>query len=98
MKGILFIMSGPSGAGKTTIVKGVLKNLEDLAFSISYTTRPKREGEEEGKDYFFVDESTFRNLIKKKRFFGMARGARSPLRYVKKLCGISDEQRSKCSS
>lgn len=68
MKGILFIMSGPSGAGKTTIVKGVLKNLEDLAFSISYTTRPKREGEEEGKDYFFVDEPTFRNLIKKKDF------------------------------
>ncbi len=61
-------MSGPSGAGKTTIVKGVLKNLEDLAFSISYTTRPKRKGEEEGKDYFFVDESTFKDLIKKKDF------------------------------
>ncbi len=65
MKGILFIISGPSGAGKTTIVKGVLENLEDVAFSVSYTTRPKREGEEEGKDYFFVDEEAFKDLIRK---------------------------------
>ena len=65
MKGILFIISGPSGAGKTTIVKGVLENLEDVAFSVSYTTRPKRKGEEEGKDYFFVDEEAFKGLIRK---------------------------------
>lgn len=68
MKGILFIVSGPSGAGKTTVIKGVLENLEDVAFSVSYTTRPKREGEEEGKDYFFIDKSTFRNMIDKKDF------------------------------
>ena len=63
MEGILFVMSGPSGAGKTTIVKGALSELEDLEFSISYTTRPWRQGEKNGKDYFFVDEEEFKALI-----------------------------------
>ncbi len=62
MKGIVFVMSGPSGAGKTTIVKGVLSELEGLEFSVSYTTRPKRDGEVEGKDYFFVTEEKFAEL------------------------------------
>ncbi len=68
MEGILFVMSGPSGAGKTTIVKGALKDLEDVEFSISYTTRPKRRGECNGKDYFFVDEKEFELLKKKGEF------------------------------
>ncbi len=68
MEGILFVMSGPSGAGKTTIVKGALKDLEDVEFSISYTTRPKRRGECDGKDYFFVNEEKFELLKKKGEF------------------------------
>ncbi len=72
MKGMLFVMSGPSGAGKTTIVKAVMSELEGIEFSVSYTTRPKREDEVEGVDYFFVDEKTFRSLIEKGEFLEWA--------------------------
>lgn len=72
MKGMLFVMSGPSGAGKTTIVKAVLSELEGIEFSVSYTTRPKREDEVEGVDYFFVDEKTFNSLIEKGEFLEWA--------------------------
>ncbi|MGC8611664.1 MAG: guanylate kinase [Athalassotoga sp.] len=65
-------MSGPSGAGKTTIVKMALPEIEGIEFSVSYTTRPKRENEVEGVDYFFVDEKTFRELIKKGEFLEWA--------------------------
>ncbi len=68
MEGILFVMSGPSGAGKTTIVKGSLNELEDVEFSISYTTRPRRKGERNGKDYFFISEEEFKALTEKKEF------------------------------
>ncbi len=72
MKGMLFVMSGPSGAGKTTIVKAVMSELEGIEFSVSYTTRPKREDEVEGVDYFFVDEKTFKSLIEKGEFLEWA--------------------------
>ncbi len=68
MEGILFVMSGPSGAGKTTIVKGALKDLEDVEFSVSYTTRPRRVGELDGKDYFFVSKEEFELLKKNGEF------------------------------
>jgi len=72
MKGMLFVMSGPSGAGKTTIVKAVMSELEGIEFSVSYTTRPRREDEVDGVDYFFVDEKTFKSLIKKGEFLEWA--------------------------
>ncbi|HEU23727.1 MAG: guanylate kinase [Mesoaciditoga sp.] len=72
MRGLIFVMSGPSGAGKTTIVKMALPEIEGIEFSVSYTTRPKRENEVEGVDYFFVDEKTFRELIKKGEFLEWA--------------------------
>ncbi|WP_161847593.1 guanylate kinase [Athalassotoga saccharophila] len=72
MRGLIFVMSGPSGAGKTTIVKMALSQIEGMEFSVSYTTRPKRENEVEGVDYFFVDEKTFRELIKKGEFLEWA--------------------------
>ncbi len=58
----LFVIAAPSGAGKTTLVKALVKRNPELRFSISYTTRKKRVTEVEGKDYFFVSESEFEAL------------------------------------
>jgi guanylate kinase len=58
-RGELFIISAPSGAGKTTVLKRVLAGLPGIAFSVSHTTRKPRSGEEEGRDYFFVDPESF---------------------------------------
>jgi len=55
----LFVISGPSGAGKGTIVKRVLERLPDLHLSISATTRPPRGDEKDGIDYYFLDDSAF---------------------------------------
>ncbi|NTW58533.1 MAG: guanylate kinase, partial [Nitrospirae bacterium] len=52
--GILFVVSAPSGAGKTTLCKGITDSLENLTHSISYTTRKPRPGETDGRDYYFV--------------------------------------------
>lgn len=58
-KGQLYIIAAPSGAGKTSLVSALLESLPDIQVSISDTTRPKRPGEEDGMNYFFVDEATF---------------------------------------
>lgn len=57
--GQLFVLSGPSGVGKSSLREKVLKRFPELAYSISYTTRPPRHGETEGKDYYFVSPDTF---------------------------------------
>ena len=68
-KGLLIVYSGPSGVGKSTILKEVFKNKDlNLVFSVSMTTRNKREGEVEGKDYFFVDKKTFEKAIDDNKF------------------------------
>ena len=64
----LIIISSPSGAGKTTICKFLLKKIKNVELSISYTTRQKRINEIDGKDYYFVNEDRFFSL-KKKQFF-----------------------------
>ena len=61
-KGLMLVLSSPSGAGKTTICKEVLKKNKDLKMSISFTTRPKRKSEVDGKDYFFISEKKFKEL------------------------------------
>lgn len=71
-KGILIIISAPSGAGKTTVCKYLLKKLPEIVFSVSYTTRSKRPGEVEGKDYFFVNKEKFLNMVKQKKFIEWA--------------------------
>jgi len=62
-KGHLFIISAPSGAGKTTIVKAVLDRLADMLYSISYTTRKPRNGEQDGIDYNFISRDDFKKRI-----------------------------------
>lgn len=66
--GKLIIVTAPSGAGKTTMVRHLLKTYDQLAFSTSATTRKKREHEMEGKDYYFMDVDQFKSLIKQDAF------------------------------
>ncbi len=61
-RGALFVVSAPSGAGKTTLCREARLRLPDLAYSVSYTTRPPRPGEIEGTDFVFVSEPEFRTL------------------------------------
>ena len=61
-RGVLFVLSSPSGAGKTTISKKMLAGDHDIALSISATTRPMRPGEQDGVDYHFVDVDTFKQM------------------------------------
>ena len=67
-KGLMLVLSSPSGAGKTTICKEILKKIKDLKMSISYTTRTKRKSEVDGKDYFFISEKKFKELQAKDFF------------------------------
>lgn len=62
-KGLVFIISGPSGVGKTTILNRFLKEDKNSTFSVSYTTRKKRPGEKDGVDYHFVTREKFEELI-----------------------------------
>jgi len=64
-KGCLFIVSAPSGAGKTTLCRRLIEAVDNVVYSVSYTTREKRSGETEGVDYHFVLEEEFEKLIKK---------------------------------
>ena len=68
MSGKLIIVSAPSGAGKTTIVKELMRSRKDLEFSVSACSRPRREGEKEGRDYYFMSTETFREKIRKGEF------------------------------
>ena len=65
MRGKLIVISGPSGVGKSTVVKAVMAQCETLQFSVSATARPMRPGEVDGKNYYFVSRVTFQRLIDK---------------------------------
>lgn len=67
-KGAILILSGPSGCGKSTLLKEVYKDITDYYFSISTTTRAKREGEQHGVDYFFVSKEDFEKDIEDGNF------------------------------
>lgn len=67
-KGILFIVSAPSGSGKTTIIKRILKEFPEIVYSVSATTRKKRLDEKDGADYFFISEKDFKEFIEKGEF------------------------------
>ena len=66
--GELFVVSAPSGAGKTTLCKIVCENLDNLVYSVSYTTRRQRPEEVDGRDYYFIDESKFEQMVLQDEF------------------------------
>lgn len=70
--GTLFIIAAPSGAGKTTLIAQLVKQVSGLAVSISHTTRPQRPQEVDGVHYHFVDEATFLQMIKQSQFLEYA--------------------------
>ena len=67
-KGRLFVISGASGVGKSTVLKRVLDSKENITFSVSATTRAPREGEQDGVNYYFVSHETFRQMIENGEF------------------------------
>jgi guanylate kinase len=67
-KGGLFIVSAPSGTGKTTLCKKLMASVPGISFSVSHTTRAPRSGEVNGKDYFFVQEDTFKKMLSRGKF------------------------------
>jgi guanylate kinase len=67
-RNIIFVISGPSGVGKTLITRNLLEVVPDVSFSISTTTRPPRNEEVEGVDYYFVSESIFSDMLKNNQF------------------------------
>ena len=71
-KGTLFIISAPSGAGKTSLVSEILERVTNIKASISHTTRKCRPGEMDGINYHFVDEPTFAGMVKKNAFLEYA--------------------------
>ncbi len=86
MRKILFVVSGPSGVGKGTLVKGIVDSDPTIALSVSYTTRPPRKGERHGVEYFFVSREEFVQLEEENGFleydehFGNLYG--TPRKYV----------------
>ncbi len=78
-RGDIFVISAPSGSGKTTICRALLSRVEGLSLSVSCTTRERKPGERNGVDYYFVDEEKFGNMLKSKEFLETASGR--PRRY-----------------
>lgn len=71
-RGLLFVISGPSGAGKTSLCNQLVAKIPRLRFSISYTTRPQRSGEVDGQDYIFVSKDVFQKMIDAEEFLEWA--------------------------
>ncbi|MBJ6727706.1 guanylate kinase [Geomesophilobacter sediminis] len=67
-EGVLFVISAPSGAGKTSLCKEIIDIIPNLRHSVSYTTRTPRPGELHGRDYFFVDQAEFQRMIEAQEF------------------------------
>ncbi len=70
--GALYIVTAPSGAGKTSLVRQLVEDDESLHISVSHTTRPKRKGERDGIDYFFVDQNEFKRKLAQDAFLEYA--------------------------
>jgi guanylate kinase len=72
MKGSLFVVTAPSGAGKSSLIEALLAEDPRLKLSISYTTRPPRPGEQDGREYHFVDDATFVAMVERGEFLESA--------------------------
>jgi len=72
MSGSLFVITAPSGAGKTSLIEAVMRDDPSLKISVSYTTRAPRKGEKDGVDYHFIDEKTFREMKNRGEFLESA--------------------------
>lgn len=70
--GKIVVVTAPSGCGKTTLIQRLLKDMPALQFSVSYTTRAKREHEIDGKDYYFVEEHVFLSMVSQSQFLEWA--------------------------
>ena len=73
LKGLVIIVSSPSGAGKTTVTRKILQKFKNSYLSVSCTTRKPRPGEKNGKDYFFISKEEFTSLKKKNKFIESAK-------------------------
>jgi guanylate kinase len=71
-RGILFVLSAPSGTGKSSLCRRLLEQVEGLEFSVSYTTRHRRAGEENGRQYYFVEEDRFDAMVAEDAFLEWA--------------------------
>lgn len=71
-RGILYIISAPSGAGKTTLCKQIVASVSGLWHSVSFTTRKPRPGEEHGREYFFIEEKVFHDMVERNEFLEYA--------------------------
>lgn len=71
-KGLLFVVSAPSGTGKSTLCRAMMRTFPDLYFSVSYTTRPPRAGDENGRDYHFVSAGKFQAMVERGEFLEWA--------------------------
>lgn len=72
MNGLLFVVTAPSGAGKSSLIQGLLAAERDVVLSVSYTTRPPRPGEADGREYHFVDLGTFAAMLERGEFLESA--------------------------
>jgi guanylate kinase len=72
-RGLLMVLSSPSGAGKTTLARRLIENDSEVAMSVSVTTRPPRPGEAEGRDYYFIDDVAFKRMREKGELLEWAR-------------------------
>jgi len=71
-RGILFVVSSPSGGGKGTLIQRLLKKVPNLSYSVSFTTRPPRNGEVDGREYFFVTRNQFERMVAANEFLEWA--------------------------
>jgi len=71
-RGILFVVSSPSGGGKGTLIQRILKNVSNLSYSVSFTTRAPRNGEVDGREYFFVTPEEFERMVAANEFLEWA--------------------------
>lgn len=72
MRGRLFVLSGPAGVGKGTVLRRVFEKLDNIVYSVSCTTRLPRPGEVDGVSYVFIDEGSFKKMVKEGRFLEWA--------------------------